>query len=291
MENETRYASGQVRKFADDVEKTRTVEFVISTADKDRHRSVLNQANWDLDNYKRNPIVGYQHNVYGGGMCHKADPDDVIGTSRVFMEGDNLIGAVTFEPPEENAFAEKIFRKVLRGTLRSASVGFYPTLDDKGSKGSFGDEETKENEGGSSETFYYNGQELLEWSVVNIPSNPKAQVKAVREEVANALMFLKRSLGFSFAEIEELKVGEVVELLGGEKKDIPTLEDTIREALGDKFNEKLTLKGLFATLKGGDSTEEDETGDEVDTEARRKRLHKIKTINQIIKERKQNGTY
>ena len=290
MENETRYASGQVRKFADDVEKTRTVEFVISTSDKDRHKSVLNQANWDLENYARNPIVGYQHNVYGGGMCHKADPDDVIGTSRVFIEGDNLIGAVTFEPPEENAFAEKIFRKVLRGTLRSASVGFFPTPDEKGKKGKFGEEDKEEHSGGSNETFYYNGQELLEWSVVNIPSNPKAQVKAVREEVANALVFLKRNLGFSFAEIEELKVGEVVEMLGGEKRDIPTLEESVRKALGDKFNEKLTLKGLFATLKGGDSTEEDETGEEVDKEARRKRLHKINITNQIIEREETNGT-
>ncbi len=157
MENEKRYTNGYVRKFAKDVEETRTIEFVISTSDKDRHNSILNQKNWDLKNYKRNPIFGYQHNVYGDDMCSKPDPDDLLGNSRVYIEGDELIAAATFEPKEENEYAEKIFRKVLRGTLRSASVGFYPLPNKKGKKGTFGEEATDEHEGGKHETLHYNG--------------------------------------------------------------------------------------------------------------------------------------
>lgn len=294
MMEELRYASGQVREISEDVEETRTVEFVISTADKDRHNSILNPDKWELSNYERNPIVGYQHNVYGDGLCYKADPDDVIGTSRVWKEGNYLIGAVTFEPAEENAFAEKIFRKVLRRTLRSASVGFLPQLDEKGKTGRWGSEEDGEDRNGPNPTYYYNGQELVEWSIVNIPSNPMAQKKALRSEVANALMFLKRELGFSFSDIENLRIKDAVEMIEEpEKRKIKDrselIEDTVREALGDEFNEKLTLKGLFAILRGDEAEriEEEETGEEVDAEARELHLKRIEGLNNYYEIEKQ----
>lgn len=285
-----KYRQGQVRKWGDDIEDTRTVDFVISTPDKDRHNSILKSDGWELENYQRNPIVGYQHNVYGGGMCLKADPDDIIGTSDVRIEDGNLIGAVTFEPAEENPMAEKIFRKVLRGTLRSASVGFLPKCDEKGKEGKWGSEDDGEDRNGPNPTFYYNGQELVEWSIVNIPSNPKAQTKALRSEVANALVFMKRELGFSFADIENLRVKDAVAMIEDpekrEIKHIPELiEDLVREALGDEYNEKLTLKGLFATLRGGDAkeVEEADTGEEVDTEAREKHEKQVEAINNYLK--------
>lgn len=304
METEIKYLSGQAREFGENVEDTRTVEFVISTSGKDRHNSIINSAAWNLENYNRNPIVGYQHNVYGGGMCLKADPDDIIGTSQVRTEGENLIGAVTFEPPEENALAEKIFRKVLRGTMRSASVGFLPKLDKKGKSGKWGSEEDGEDRNGDNPTFRYNdGQELIEWSIVNIPSNPKAQAKALRSEVANALVFLKRELGFSFTDIENLRIKDAVEMLENpnkrEIKHIPDLiEDLVREALGDEYNEKLTLKGLFAVLRGGDAAEVEIAeikgkikGKDLvlaldrasDIEAREKHIRQVEAINNYVK--------
>ena len=63
-------------KFPKDIEETRTVQFVISTDSKDRHGTKLNMKNWQLDNFNRNPIVGYQHNVYGDNMCVPPNPDD-----------------------------------------------------------------------------------------------------------------------------------------------------------------------------------------------------------------------
>src|SRR5688572_14151855 len=84
-----------------DVEKTRKIPFVISTSAKDRHRTVLNMKNWKLDNFNRNPIVGYQHNVYGDNMCVPPNPDDVLGPARAWVESRNgedvLMGEVTFE--------------------------------------------------------------------------------------------------------------------------------------------------------------------------------------------------
>ena len=71
---------GQVKQFdRAKAEETRTIPFIASTSAEDRHGTVLNQSNWDLKNYNLNPIIGYQHNVYGGDMCNAPDPDDVIG--------------------------------------------------------------------------------------------------------------------------------------------------------------------------------------------------------------------
>jgi len=148
-------------------EDSRTVEFVISDSTRDRHRTVVNQKGWNLDNYLRNPIVGYNHNVYGGGMFTQGTPDDIIGKSEVFIECNKLIGRVTFEPADINPIAEKIFQKVKFGTLRAASVGFSEV-----GEGEYGTGD--EARGADSETYYFKGQELVEWSIVNIPSNPSA---------------------------------------------------------------------------------------------------------------------
>jgi HK97 family phage prohead protease len=150
-------------------QENRTVQFIISTNDKDRHNTVLNMSNWDLTNYNLNGIVGYNHDVYGS-----TNPDLILGSGRAFLEGEGenakLIGEVTFETEDVNPLAEKIFRKVMAGTLKATSVGFTPISVN----GKYGEER-----GG---TYYYYGQELLEFSIVNIPSNPKA-VKRSAEEI------------------------------------------------------------------------------------------------------------
>ena len=109
---ELKHITGQVRALAPDVKDTRTVEFVISTENKDRHGTVIPIDKWDLDNFNKNGIVGYQHEVYGSWFGG-SDPDSVIGKGKAWIEDDKLIGAVTFEPAELNPLAEKIFQKIL----------------------------------------------------------------------------------------------------------------------------------------------------------------------------------
>ena len=102
---------GEVRKLDDNAKETRTVEFVISNATKDRHGTVLNPKKWDLKNYRKNPVVAYAHNIYGG-LFAEPNPDMLLGSSKVTIEGDELIGAVTFETEDVNPLAEKIFKKI-----------------------------------------------------------------------------------------------------------------------------------------------------------------------------------
>jgi len=140
-----------------DVEN-RTAQFVISTESVDRHGTVFKLAGWELDNYNRNPIVGYNHVVSGD------NPDTIIGTSRVFQDGDALIGEVTFEREGNNPLADKVFNKMNDGILKMASVGAIPHEYRYGYA----------KEGEDPDTLYFTRQELIEWSVVSAGSNRDA---------------------------------------------------------------------------------------------------------------------
>lgn len=161
--------SSEIRQDTD----SRRVTFVASDGTRDSAHTVLNPDGWDLQRFNNNGIIGYQHEVYGGWDA--ADPDKVIGKGRAYMEDSKLMVDVDFEPAEINSLAEKIYQKVLFGSLRAVSVGFLP----KG-KGAWGKGE--EAPGEARETYYYAGQELLEVSVVNIPANPNALRKALDAE-------------------------------------------------------------------------------------------------------------
>jgi hypothetical protein len=146
------------------VEETRQMRFIISTAAKDRGKEVINMDNWQLEKYAMNPIVGYQHDLYGA-ILSSANPDYVIGKSVVALDtfkGKKILAAeATFEPEKINPLAEKVFQKLLFGSLNAASVGILPIGEGKYNK--------------EEKTYNYDGQELLEWSVVNIPMNGEAR--------------------------------------------------------------------------------------------------------------------
>ena len=155
----------EIRKKEDE----RTITFVASDSTRDSAGTVLNQDNWDLTRFNSNGIIGYQHKVYGG-WDDTDNPDNVIGKGHAYVEDGKLMGDITFEPKEINELAEKIYQKVLFGSLRAVSVGFLPI-----GKGRFG-------EGADAETYYFAGQQLLEVSVVNIPANPNALRKSMEAE-------------------------------------------------------------------------------------------------------------
>lgn len=152
----------------------RTVEFVASDNSVDSYKTVLPVDKWDLRRYQKNGAVGYMHDVYGDSWTVKADPDDIIGKGVAWVEDGRLLTRITFEPAELNEKADKIFRKIQFGSLNAVSVGFMPTT-----KGHRGDKERGEDEA----VYYYDGQELLEVSVVNIPANANAIKRSIEAEM------------------------------------------------------------------------------------------------------------
>lgn len=198
-------------------EKSRTIPFIFSTGNRDRHQTKLNMNNWKLDNFLENPIIGYMHNVYGAGCFSEPNPDFVIGKAvDVKVSGGQLIGAIEFEDGSNNPLAEKIFRKVLKGFLNSVSVGFTEI-----GKGYYG--EGREAPGGEEPTYYFAGQELLEVSLVNIPSNPEALSRNVIQQGSEILQRVQEMTKFrySISELEAMPAGQIIKLLGGKtQKDL-----------------------------------------------------------------------
>tara|TARA_R110000772_G_scaffold120829_1_gene227118 strand:- start:46 stop:606 length:561 start_codon:yes stop_codon:yes gene_type:complete len=142
-------------------------EFVISNETVDRHGTIFMADGWDLANYRKNPVVVYNHDR------NNANPDTIIGTSEVRLEGKELIATVTFEDAENNPLAGKVRSKVENGILRSASIGAIPQ------EGAW---EVRNGE----DVLVFTRQELLEWSIVSVPSNTDA-VKRGYEDVIKSI--------------------------------------------------------------------------------------------------------
>lgn len=151
-------------------EERRMVEFVASTGAVDTYGTVLPPDMWDLSRYARNGVVGYQHDIY-----YSDDPDNVIGRGEAYTANGELLIRIFFEPAELNPKADKVYRKVLFGSINAVSVGFRATAP-----GHWG----RKADGEDPDVYYYNGQELMEVSVVNVPSNPDATKRSAAEELA-----------------------------------------------------------------------------------------------------------
>lgn len=148
--------------------KTRTIPFVFSDETRDSYGTVLPVSGWLLDRFNKMGVALYNHSSYG------SDPDNVIGRAKAWVEGKKLLGEITFETAEINPKAEKVFQKLLAGTIRGCSVGFRPV-----ERGTFG--EGEEALGGKKETYYYGKRELIEISVTPMPANPNAKIRSTSE--------------------------------------------------------------------------------------------------------------
>jgi len=104
---------------------TRTIEFVASAQTRDRHGTVIPVDKWRLDGFLKNPVIGYQHDTYGNSAYRHPDPDSVIGIATSLWKDEaakRLMVKIKFEPADINPLAEKIFKKVLFGSVRAGSV-------------------------------------------------------------------------------------------------------------------------------------------------------------------------
>lgn len=130
----------------------RTCEFVASTTTIDSHGTIVLQ-NWRLDRYRKNPVILWAHD----------DDDPPIGTGEVRIEDGQLIVKVHFA--EGTECAETCWMLVQQGVLRGVSVCFMPE------KYSF-------QEVGDRSVLVYDAPELLEISLVSIPSNPDSLARS-----------------------------------------------------------------------------------------------------------------
>lgn len=137
-----------------DGEASRDIRFVVSTEAVDRDRDIVASKGWDLEHFKENPVVLWAHD-------HRNPP--IAFSPDIGIKSRKLQATARFADAETHPFADTIFRLVKGGFLRATSIGFLPK------EWTFDEERRGVN-------FLKN--ELLEFSVVNVPANPEALIAA-----------------------------------------------------------------------------------------------------------------
>lgn len=139
--------------------------FIMSNEVRDRDGDVMKMSGAEIEHYNNNPVVLWMHESRRGPYdASYYNPDLVIGKGRAYVEGNEILNDIEFEPADINPLADKISKKIDFGSLSRGSIGFYP-------KEAHWGEKTK---GEDPDTFYITKWELLEYSIVVIPANPGA---------------------------------------------------------------------------------------------------------------------
>ena len=133
--------------------------WVMSDMTLDRDMERMDPSGWELKEYRKNPIVLWGHNSFEpaiGIMKNVKKSTDEKG---------ELTGTVFFDESGDDPLATKIATKVRNGIITKGSVGFrvmkIEVLDDQR----------------DGTQLIHRKQELIEFSIVNIPSNPNAQLQ------------------------------------------------------------------------------------------------------------------
>jgi HK97 family phage prohead protease len=137
--------------------------WTLSTFDLDRFGERVDPAGWDFQRYMNNPVVEW---------AHRYDIPAIGKIEGLAADGDGLHGVVVFNDKEYDAFGWSIGQRVRAGVIRAGSVGFRVMEIEIPSK-----EDSKD---GTS--LIFRKQELLEFSICNVPANPFALAKAINNE-------------------------------------------------------------------------------------------------------------
>lgn len=137
-------------------ESAKTIKFKISDNQPDRMGEVVDQGTWNVKDYLTNPILLWGHD--------SSQPENVLGsTLAIETEGDSTYATVRLDE-DINPKAGLVWKQLLRGTLRTVSVGFINHTFEM-----------------DKDTPVLKDNELLEISVVPIPANPRAIALSLQE--------------------------------------------------------------------------------------------------------------
>jgi HK97 family phage prohead protease len=132
--------------------------WTLSTFDLDRFEERIDPLGWDFTQFLKNPVVEWAH-------CYDIPAIGKIEGLTVDDEG--LHGLVCFNDKSFDVFGWSIGQRVKAGVIRAGSVGFRVMEIEIPSKEDSGD----------GTTLIFRKQELLEFSICNVPANPFALTK------------------------------------------------------------------------------------------------------------------
>jgi HK97 family phage prohead protease len=125
--------------------------WVFSTFDLDRFDERIDPLGWELEHYKKNPVVQW---------AHRFDIPAIGRADNIAFDEKGLKGNIVFNSKEYDFFGWSIGERVRNGILRAGSVGFRVLEVELPSK--------------AGEGLIFRKQELLEFSICNVPANPYA---------------------------------------------------------------------------------------------------------------------
>ena len=217
-------------------EENHTIDFIISTEDRDRHGDIVIQNGWDTENYEKNPTVLFGHDSWSFP----------IGKSLaiVYDEAKKRTVATIKFAVEEYEKAATAFALCAGGYLNTTSVGFI----------------NKESEGNELQK-----NELLEISIVPVPANPNAIALAfdageISKSDAQWLMksfqtsikslegsINKKKEGNQMTEAQEKMLTETVEKVSKMNDTIEVLSQNLTKAVDGIADMKKSFKAKDAT--------------------------------------------
>ena len=200
-------------------------DWVMSDYTLDRDGERVDPAGWDLKAFKKNPVLLWAHD-------HKTPAIGKVTSPKV-KDGE-LTGKVAFDS-DNDEFARLIEGKVKGGILSTGSVGFRSIQVE------MPDQKAKDDA-----WLIHRKQELFEFSICNVPSNPGASRRSVEEVVE---------------EINEVELNEVIlenQDEGEMAKQIIELEQRVK-ALEDDKN---IYRNIFKDRDETSPKDEPETRDE-----------------------------
>jgi HK97 family phage prohead protease/HK97 family phage major capsid protein len=225
------------------------IEFVISDGSMDRHGTRINPKGWVLDKFKKNPIALFGHSS-----------SFIVGSwSNLRQEGDELIAKYNPAQKGTSPRIDEINSLVEQDILRATSVGFEPLEYGQAGKSKYD----------------YEKQELIEVSLVAVPSNTNALALARSMNVSDETLSLV--FGEQAGETRDVPTngkhadkrtqsqkGKTVKTLAQRIEDAQTKYDTARTAYQDHVAQEDYDMEQAETLKG-------------EMEAREERLNSLKT--------------
>jgi HK97 family phage prohead protease len=148
--------------------------WTLSTFDLDRFGERIDPAGWDYKRYRDNPVVEW---------AHRYDIPAIGKIEGLAADDTGLHGVVIFNGKDYDPFGWAIGERVKAGVIRAGSVGFRVIEIE------LPDKETAKD----GTTLIFRKQELLEFSICNVPANPWAlanvQLKMSNEQCNNVHQF------------------------------------------------------------------------------------------------------
>ena len=146
--------------------------WTLSTYDLDRHGERIDPMGWDYERYMQNPVVEW---------AHRYDIPAIGKIEGLAIDGQGLHGIVKFNEKDFDPFSWSIGERVKAGVIRAGSVGFRVI-----------EIEIPPARDGDETALIFRKQELLEFSICNVPANPYALAKMAEGEKQDTF----KDLGF-----------------------------------------------------------------------------------------------